>query len=586
MVESLAAFYNNLFAVEITAFGIIAAVILVFMQLFHSQFSYRQVSIIFRNIFFIVVFLTSVVAIAGTGMASVLLALPSHDFVPKMNFHTREIFLNDLAPVTLLVLFFLAMILFLVWIVVNLKYLKPANTLLLVAKRINQKDITEFVLKKYGVTRPQPRFKIKGKRDHLQLSIQIQTEDVEDRVKKRHEQITKKVANATDPFDMLVPIVVTALKDSDLTTVDNFCDVLVRISDRFSGSFSKVDKKTEEWDPYADLMEKYLQYITDYIQIFLDLSEKHQFAIGKLKFLQASERIAKKIVHHNDWSDLKILLEFWKSVGDTSIGRSREVFIAIVNNYKAMADCAFESDQVDGNESLNDIFRHLGWLGERLLGKEGIEDKPLMHSNHTSNAFDELMGTLLSYEGKYTDKYPNLYPLIYFDAMEVIFLRLLELYNDSGRRLKEDIFNCLFVYYSFGKSAISVQNEDGAALATFKLELCYKKSLERNTFDIGGEIADLLVRLGGRVAANNKKIGSKSFLNQPLEDYIIICLSNKIPGFNYQKEWEKVVLDVILVGEGNHDARWNFIKKLGKTLQTNFGMNFDWHTGKSLTENK
>ena len=205
MVENLAAFYNNLFAVEITAFGIIAAVILVFLQLFHGQFSYRQVSLIFRNIFFISVFLTSVITIAGTGMASVLLALPSHDFVPKIDFHAQEIFLNYFAPVILLVLFFLAMILFLVWIVVNLKYLKPANTLLLVAKRIKQKNITEFVLKKYGVTSPQPRFKIKEKRDHLQLSIQIQTEDVEDRVKERHGQITKKVANATDPFDMLIP---------------------------------------------------------------------------------------------------------------------------------------------------------------------------------------------------------------------------------------------------------------------------------------------------------------------------------------------------------------------------------------------
>jgi len=521
-------------------------------------------------------------------MASVLLALPSHDFVQKINFHTQEIFLNDFTPVTLLVLFFLAMILFLAWIVVNLKYLKPASTLLLLAKRIKQKNITEFVFKKYGVTRPQPRFKIEEERDHQQLSIQIQTEDVEDKVKNRHEQITKKVANAPDPFDMLVPIVVTALKDSDLTTVDSFCGVLVRISDRFIGSLGKGDEKSEEWDPYADLTEKYLQYITDYIQTFLDLSEKHQLAIGKLKFLQASKQIGEKVVRRNKQSEIKVLLNFWKNAGDISIGESREIFNAVVNNYKIMADYLFENNLLDANELISDILRDLGWLGERLLGKAELEDKPLMWDGRDSTGnFDVLLATLLSYESKYNDRYPKSYPLIFFDAIYVVFAKLLELYKDPKReRLRESILNCVFVYYSFGKAAISVQSEDGAALATFKLEQSYKRSLERDALDIAREIADLLVCLGGRVAANNKKIGSKSFLNQPLEDYIINCLSNKIPDFNYQKEWERVVVDVILPGQGNHDARWNFVKKLGKTLQTNFGMNFDWHTGKSLTENK
>ncbi len=586
MLESLSVFYNNLFVVEITAFGIIAAVILVFMQLFHSQFSYKHISIIFRSTYFISVFSMSVITITGTGLASVLSALPSHNFVQKINFHIREILSNNYAPFVLFILFFLSMILFLTWIVINLKYLKPENVLLLVAKRIKRKNVAEFILMKYGVTAPQPKLKINENMNHQQISIQIQTEDVNYEIKKRYDQIMKKVANATDPFEMLVPIVVTGLKNSNLTTIDNFCNILVKISDSFIGSLDKTDKKTEDWDPYSDLTTKYLQYIIDYIQTFLNLSEKHQFVIAKTKFLQVTRQIGEMTIRQNEHDEMKVLFNFWKNTGEISIVQN--IFNDVVKNYRAIADYLFENNLIEGNEILSDIFKDLGWLGKCLLGKSEFEDKPLVWDDRdVISNFDVLFDTLLSYGDKYSNRYPKSYPLIFFDAIYGVFDKLLILYKNHQKiRLKESIFNCVFVYYSFGKASVSVQNEDGAALATMKLKQSYSETLEHKVFGIGEEIVDLFIRLGGCAADSDGKMGVKSFLYQPLEDYIIDCLSDKIPDFDYQKELEGGVVDVILPGQGNYDARWNFIKKLGKTLQTNFGLNFDWHTGKSLTENQ
>jgi len=577
-------FYNNLFAVEITAFGIITAVILVLMQLFHGQFSYRQVGLIFRSGFFALILLMSSFTVVVTCIASVLLALPYHDFFPKVNFHSREIFLNGFTPIILVFLFFLSMFLFIVWILINLRYLKPSNTLVLEAERIKQESIKEFVLKQYGVSRPQPKFEVKTEEEGEsgELSITLRTEETENHIKERYERIKKKVKSAKDPFEPLIPIIVKALKESDLTTIDDFCDFIVRISDSFIGSFGKRGKHSDQWDPYDDLIEKYLHFLTDYLRILMELTEKHQLILGKLRFLQASQNIAKGVVKNNNSSETKVILEFWKGVADASIGCYREVFIDIINNYKGIADYAFEKGQVE-NEYLKDIFRCLSWLGERMLAKEEIEERPLMWSESDTSTFDVLLYTLLSYESEYIKNFPNLYPLIYFDAIEVLFIRMLELYTDSKRKeLRNKIFDCVFVYYSFGKAAISVPNEDGAALATFKLCQCYKNSLKRKAFDIASDIADSLVRLGGCAAANNDKLSGKSFLNSRLDDHVIKCLEEIIPNFNYDIELERVIIDIVISGEGDTDTRWDFVKKLGKTLQTNFGMNFDWHTGERL----
>jgi hypothetical protein len=191
------------------------------------------------------------------------------------------------------------------------------------------------------------------------------------------------------------------------------------------------------------------------------------------------------------------------------------------------------------------------------------------------------METILSYESEYSRKYPNLYPLIYFDAIWVIFSKLLEIYTNSQKNeLKNNIFNCVFVYYSFGKAAIFVENEDGAALATSKLKQCYDNSIEQKVSDIEGDIAELLIELGGYAADKSKKLVGKSFLNCKLEDYIIECLRER--GIPNSRNLNKVVLDIALPGKGDYDARWNYVKKLGGVLQTNFDMNFDWRTGKSL----
>lgn len=108
---------------------------------------------------------------------------------------------------------------------------------------------------------------------------------------------------------------------------------------------------------------------------------------------------------------------------------------------------------------------------------------------------------------------------------------------------------------------------------------------ERKAFDIASDIADSLVRLGGCAAANNDKLSGKSFLDSRLDDYVMKCLEKIIPNFDYERELGRVIIEIVLSGEGDTDIRWDFVKKLGKTLKTNFGMNFDWRTGKRLVTN-
>lgn len=92
-MDSIAGFYNNLFTIEIAVFGIIAAAIFVFLQIVYSQFSYREVYGIFKNVFLILFLITSFITLLLTAGGSLILSFP--ELSPILVEHSiKDILLN------------------------------------------------------------------------------------------------------------------------------------------------------------------------------------------------------------------------------------------------------------------------------------------------------------------------------------------------------------------------------------------------------------------------------------------------------------------------------------------------------------
>jgi hypothetical protein len=121
-MDLISSFYNSLFTIEIAVFGIIAAAIFVFLQIVYSQFSYREINGIFKNVFLISFLIIGAVTLLLTAGGALLLSFPSLNLTVAGNFSLKDIFLNWVTAFYLLFSFFLSLAIFGVFTFSNINY--------------------------------------------------------------------------------------------------------------------------------------------------------------------------------------------------------------------------------------------------------------------------------------------------------------------------------------------------------------------------------------------------------------------------------------------------------------------------------
>jgi len=423
----LSNFYNNMFAIEIAVYGIIAATMFVFVQMFHAQFSYRQIGLAFKNIWLILYVALSSLTMIFTAAASLELSLPSHNFLPWWDVGSRALFVNEFTPLLLLIVFFASIIVCVVFVIRNLRYLHPSRVLLLIGESIRNEDIKNFLLKKFGVPLPSKwMWMHKPKKSQTATATDSDLNELGDDndnkvglphkkerdpelAYKEYEKVKNKAKDAPDPFEPISVILVSALRKGDIGILNEICDVLVNISRRFLTSV-ETRGSGASWSPYSKIGRWYVEHMGDFLWAHMQIAEKQSLDLGRVMMLEISNRIAKHVVVKREFLEIKAVLDFWKKVGDDAIGRRIDSFICVITCYDDLCEKAFGEGISVNQQWIDEIFRHLGWLGEKLFSKQPIEDEPLMIDDYHYPVHNRFLDILLSYSQKYDSKYPDSYP--------------------------------------------------------------------------------------------------------------------------------------------------------------------------------
>ncbi len=608
MIETVINFYNNLFAIEITVFGIIAATIFVFLQIVYSQFSYREVGVIFKNIYLVLYLFLSTTTLLLTAAGSLFLSFSASNLISKSDFILGAIFLNREIASVILLFFFISLILFIFLVLSNLRYMRPSMIALLIGNKIKTKQISNFLLKKYGVPEPDRwilsadlykdiskdnlfkylNIKILGKKNYKltkeeQEEIEKREKEIENKIvtyKENYDRIKKEIEQSKNPFEPLEALLLKAINSVDLKIVEEVYSILIKTSKYFIESHGTNYK--DDWSPNYGIVEKYLNHLIETLRLYMDMCDRQHLEVVEIQILEASKNITPQLLIRNNQLEIKIILAFWKEVADRAIGNSPQIFGKVIRLYRDLGDYAFEKGVEINKEWLDEIFRNLGWLGERLLSKKGIEEKPIMSDDYYSTEYDQLFNALFSYSYGYNNEYPESYPLIYFDAIYVIFLQLISRYKeDRNYGVKNNIFDCMYTYSSFAKEAIAKGNSNGAALATMRLKECYEHLIKEGLEESAKEAIELLVSVGGQAAGYKGKLGGVEFLPKKIDEYII----DIIEASPFRDAINSEIKEIYIKGGGDRDGIWEFIKALGKRMETNFGFMFDWETGELYAEN-
>lgn len=219
-----------------------------------------------------------------------------------------------------------------------------------------------------------------------------------------------------------------------------------------------------------------------------------------------------------------------------------------------------------------------------MLAKVGVQEEPVMQDSSYVTEYGCVMGVILSFGHLIGEKSTEAYPLIYFAALQVILRPLARLYKEQKdqrplTRVEENLFSLGFRFLSFANAAIRRGNSRGAGLGFLEFKRAYEQIAENKIDNVAEDLIQALVEVGGNAAGAGDRLKEVDFLGKPLPDYVIDIIASA----SHKGKLSGAALEVLIKGEGDHEKRMAFLKKLGKTLQTNFGLNFDWRTGLALS---
>lgn len=593
-VGNLLNYYNTLFGIEIAIFGIISAVILVFIQLIYSNYSYKHISHILTNHWLLLYFLFSTIDLFITSAGSYFLSLDYHNIVPGIYFATDIILMNQFYSLFCLLLIFISIFFFIILIVKDITYLQPHRAIFLLLKNTTYDQIRDFLWKKYGLEPPynlkfrfvnsifneikKPKESKRAKEARLKKEYQEEGKELKG-IETKIEAIKNKVKLSEDPLLPIRDMMIQFTKKSDLSSLQEASTFIETITRDFLKSLPPQSKK---WQPEATLVLNYTKHLIESFETVLEIVEKEQLETAKRIVMETSYKIANLLFDKKQFEGVDKIEEFWQRVADISIGKSSILFQNIIEYYRKIGDRIFKllkkssSSQPGEIETiLENLFRYIGWLGERLLIKIPFEESPLFMNYKYDTEYGAYYNCLLSFGDYYSRDNPNLYPLIYFDALFVVAQKLIKIYvNDKKTRLYENIFSIAYEFSSFAESAIKVNNGSGASIATIRIKEVYHELKRANLDKEANDVIKLLVKIG-MLAAGYKLKKSDFMMGQSLDKWIIDEL------FDSNEDISSEVLESHIKSEGgDDDLRWNFITMLGIKMGTNFGLMFDPVDGK------
>lgn len=579
--NSLLDFYNLLFSVEVTVFGAASAAIMVFLQIVHGFYSFRNTKELIRDPFLILFAVFGVSSIAMSIGASFLLSLDAHNFVPAFDFESRQLFQSNFYSLVVLLLASLSTLSFVVLILRHLAYLQPSRALFILTRRISNRQIQSFL---WAKDPPQLPANVRVKIDEESPALIRVWKDENKAYGKRIKEISNSTRFSEDPFIAFESMLIRFIKLSDLASITEAMDHLLVVSTRFLNSLPQ--KELAKWKPEDSLARSLVAHLVSLSSNVLEVARAEGASWLRSPMIAYSRRLAFFLLERDYYSEFRLFSDFWKSTAAASVGINKKEFVEIVGIYQLAAIRLLtketrEEDSSIEHETLNELFRSVGWLGEYLIITNPGTEEPIMPNNVHVAELDSILEFLLEVADQYCRQRRQDYPLIFFDALEVIINRLVSVYaTNPNSKTKEYVTRLAVEFYSFADSAVKVGNFDGTALAAMSIWNLYKKLAGNKLEDLSNEILGQFVKVG-ILAAGYKYLGEqKSFLGT-VDEWIASKLVEL--GKNIDSEILESYIRSHDPGINRYEV-WNFITNLGIRMDTNFGLMFDQATGETYSD--
>lgn len=579
-MANISSFYNSLFAIEFAVLSILLAGVFLFLQIVYQDRLFKLTRGIPRKkLYFVAIFCLVSLLISAAG--AVLSAFPRHDFIPAFNLNSHAYLKNPWFGLLAVSLFFISAIMAIGMVIKEILSLQPNGLLERASKNIKAEDIRNYLIKQYGLHEPffiKLHFNIAGGK-----SIGAESTDEEEKQYHKdlavHKKLIEGAVNDSDPLEPIGELAIRSIRNRDMSLLEK---ALKSLSGVIEKDIYVQNEPKSKWNVNSYLFTNLVDYILKWVSFLIEECKKEGTSRLSSSIYNFTNEIARLAVKKEELQGSRKVISFWKLEADKVLASDTRITTQLIKLHSDLGKELF-SDERDSSKSeiLDEVFRSLGWLAERLLEKSGIETKPLMYDLDYETSYDAILEAILTFESDYS-KHPNAYPLIYFDAVSVMSLGLIteaikNKDQSARRKIYENIFDCVFIYSNFALVAIKAGNGNGATLATMRLIEAFKDLKEKNNEDILDKLArdviGLMIEVAFTAAGQPSENMSSEFMREGIENRLFDVLSETSP--EYDRLFDEQIMEHYIRADRprNYDAVKSFIKRLGDVRGSNFGLN-------------
>jgi hypothetical protein len=472
----------------------------------------------------------------------------------------------------------------LIFVITNLSNLSPSRAILLITKNINPNNVIIVLQKLQGIPDIPVSLRIENLSDEEleeveQANLQNPEKTIEKIYARKIKNYRKKLKEINEVEDELNPfkeMMIQFIKLSDLTSLSLGTSRLLEITKQFFNSSHKlVRKNSERLSVY-----NFTKYIAIFLNTLIEYSEKDGISSSTIIILDFSYEYSKLLIAEQAFSELEIIINIWQENACGQIDNSIAVFNKIANYYEYLLQDLFYYGNYEGNDqkkfeviedSLDDVFRSIGEIGERVILNNGLKENTIMRNKSYVNEFDRIHELIHNIGNAYEKEFVNHYPLIFYDAIDVIIIQLLRSESQKFYEyINNEIYSFSWIIKSISEKALSVNNLRSASLGVTKLYSIFQGLSDQNENEKAEEILRFIVNIGMIASSIDIQKYKNDLVLERVDKQVIEILSNERIDIS-----DEIKNCYQRIGPSNFESAFSFITKLGHNLNTNFGLNFD-----------
>jgi hypothetical protein len=595
--SSLAGFYLALFAVTTAFAGVAIAAVIAVAQILQGILSFRTSRRIFATVVFRAFAITMVLAFTATGVPSFLLSFENHDFVPGANLHTEAILSSPAYAVATIALLIASLACFLLLVYEETRYLVPSHALAFFRESLAGAAGGEYLKSRYATpplflgppllsrmlggddtdtdaepaaSRPPPEPRETPEEEWARLEAKYDSDLT------RYEIDKRRWERLDNPFAPIEYYIVQAVQKGDLpvllSTLKTFEELIA------DGAKDK------------DYQSRLVRYYSEVLRHSTDIALQGALSSPLRYLVDSSRNVHEVLIQAKRLSTAEPIRSYLKDTADRSMGVMPSVFTQIMNAYREIGSDMMRTEELgweDVQSLLDDVFRHLGWLGERLLDRGAPEVRPIMHDDEYETEFGSLINALLGIGGGYDRPRSDKYPLIYFDALYVIARSLTPYYRPGDKskgnsEIGDMLFTLMYEKQSFAEAALKVRNSNGLALALLRLTDHARLARDAGLQEQVNDVMDALLDVGVLVASVGDDLPRSDLNSGNLADEIKDTITDYADPSDLVKEAREILIK--FKPEVKHDVASAYVKDVGIALGVDWdgpGQYQGWSRGSS-----